>query len=108
MGKIAITLIAAFLHEMEQMLTESQAFAIRNISPMERLSLAMEELPRILANYGNLIRGLFQVWSEGTGEMKQQIEAAWERLNRHDHALITKTIKRQTRPSQSGCINFSF
>ncbi|MCI2425259.1 TetR/AcrR family transcriptional regulator [Candidatus Acetothermia bacterium] len=86
-------LIAAFRQEMEEMLAESKELAERKISPLEKLSLAMEELPRSLADHGDLTRVLFQVWSEGSEEMKQQIEAAWERLNRHDHALITRIIK---------------
>ncbi len=85
--------IAALWHEIEQMLTESKALAAQNLSPLDKLSLAMEELPRSLAKHGNLVRSLFQVWGEESGEMQQQIEIAWERLNHQDHSLITGIIK---------------
>jgi len=85
--------IAALWHEAEQMLAESKALAAQNIPPLDKLSLAMEEMPRSLAKHGNLIRSLFQVWGEESEEIQQQIEIAWKRLNHQDHSLLTEIIK---------------
>ena len=85
--------IAALWHEIEQMLAESKALAAQNVSPLDKLSLAMEELPRSLAKHGNLFRAFFQVWGEESEEMEQQMETAWERLNREDHSLLAEIIR---------------
>ena len=85
--------IAAFWHEIEQMIAGSKALAAQEISPLEKLSLAMEEMPRSLAKHGNLIRSLCQMWGEESEEMEQQIEIAWKRLNHQDHSLLAEIIK---------------
>ncbi len=85
--------IAALYHELEQMLTESKALAAKKLSPLDKLSLVMEELPRSLAKHGNLVRSLFQMGSEEYNKIQQQIETAWQQLNRQDHSLLTEIIK---------------
>lgn len=85
--------IAALWHKVEQMLAESKALAAINMSPFDKLSLALEKLPRSSAKHDNLLRALFQVWGEESEEMEQQMETAWERLNRQDHSLLTEIIR---------------
>ena len=85
--------IAAFNHEIEQMIAESKELATQNVSPLEKLSLAMEEMPRSLDKHGNLIRSLFQMGGQKSEEMQAQIEIGWKRLNHQDHSLLTEIIE---------------
>ncbi len=85
--------IAAFNHEIEQMIAETRELAAQNVSPLEKLSLAMEEMPRSLAKHGNLIRSLFQMGGQESEEMQAQIEIGWKQLNHQDHSLLTEIIE---------------
>jgi len=85
--------IAALQHEIEEMIAESKALAAQNLAPLDKLSLAMKEMPRSLEEHSNLIRALLEVWSEESEEIEQQIEAAWKRLNHQDHSMLTDIIR---------------
>jgi AcrR family transcriptional regulator len=85
--------IAALQHEIEEMIAESKALAVQNLSPLDKLSLAMEELPRLLAKHGNLVHALLEVWGKESEEMEQQIDEAWKRLNHQDHSILTDIIR---------------
>jgi len=82
--------IEALNNEIDQMIAESKEFAAQDISPQDKLYLAMEELPRGLDKYSNLMHSLLQVWG---GDMQKEIIKAGERLNKYDHTILTEIVK---------------